>query len=191
MFLATTKFQFIRFFFSIFLVGQNLKFLAQIARYKKNLKLIFPSRSPVNVFSYHLSLPSFPPHLLIPYIKRCSRFASQIEFQAIGRFSISSNNGVCYTSLPTFLLPAPPLHGRPSSHFRRCLPSSPRHPFSSSVSFNFRGRGKPCRCKLTEIGNKSRRYRCKTRDTDRPPPRNHLSSLVRETWRACFRRVEG
>ena len=47
--------------------------------------------------------------------------------------------------------------------------------------------GKPCRCKLTEIGNKSRRYRCKTRDTDRPPPRNHLcSSCTRGTWRACF-----
>ena len=40
--------------------------------------------------------------------------------------------------------------------------------------------GKPCRCKLTEIGNKSRRYRCKTRDTDRPPPRNHLCSSVHE-----------
>lgn len=43
------------------------------------------------------------------YIKWCSRFTSQIESRAIGRFSISFNNGLCYTS-PTspsrsFLLP--------------------------------------------------------------------------------------
>lgn len=35
------------------------------------------------------------------YIKWCSRFTSQIESRAIGRFSISLNNGLCYTS-PTF-----------------------------------------------------------------------------------------
>lgn len=32
------------------------------------------------------------------YIKWCSRFTSQIESRAIGRFSISFNNGLCYTS---------------------------------------------------------------------------------------------
>lgn len=35
------------------------------------------------------------------YIKWCSRFTSQIESRAIGRFSISLNNGLCYTG-PTF-----------------------------------------------------------------------------------------
>lgn len=32
------------------------------------------------------------------YIKWCSRFTSQIESRAIGRFSISFNNGLCYTN---------------------------------------------------------------------------------------------
>lgn len=48
------------------------------------------------------------------YIKWCSRFTSQIESRAIGRFSISFNNGLCYTS--------------PTSSGPLFLFSSSRHP---------------------------------------------------------------
>lgn len=55
MFLATRKFQSIRFFF-LFFGRQNPLVQIVMQDIKKNLKLIFPSRSPVNVFPYHLSL---------------------------------------------------------------------------------------------------------------------------------------
>jgi len=47
------------------------------------------------------------------YIKWCSWFTSQIESRAIGRFSISFNNGLCYTS-PTS---SSPLFLFSSSHY--------------------------------------------------------------------------
>lgn len=84
------------------------------------------------------------------------------------------------------------LSGRPSSHFRWCHPSPPFLPLEPPPLFffgflQFPRPGKPCRCKLTEIGNKSRRYRCKTRDTDRPPPRNHLCSVHERDLEGLFR----
>jgi len=41
------------------------------------------------------------------YIKWCSRFTGQIESRAIGRFSISPDNGLCYRSSTSSLLPPP------------------------------------------------------------------------------------
>lgn len=70
------------------------------------------------------------------YIKWRSRFTSQIESRAIGRFSISFNNGLCYTS------PFPALSASSSSSASSNFSPS-RHPsyFRSACSrFSFQER---------------------------------------------------
>lgn len=61
------------------------------------------------------------------YIKWCSRFTSQIESRAIGRFSISLNNGLCYTSSTFFGSLFSFSSSRRPAYFRRaCFHISPQ-----------------------------------------------------------------